>query len=125
LVLSVFADDIISLFTYEIDNWVTVQEESDTFRQLIRNLALPTSLQREDWRSFVGVRSTIICTICKSALNSFIQFRRKNASEEQIRHKAIKLCTLLNMQTDQVCDGIITINLVSKSNCVCVMQIKH
>jgi len=118
LVLSVFADDITSLFTHEIDNWVRVQEESDTFRQLIHTLALPTNLQREDWRSFVGVRGAIICTICKSALNSFIKFRRQGTSEKHMRHKAIKLCTRLNLQTEEVCDGIITINLVSKSNYV-------
>jgi len=97
-----------------------VQEESDTFRQLIHSLALPTSLQREDWRSFVGERSKGICVICRSVLNSFMQWRRQGTSAEKMRHTAIKVCTLLNLQTYPVCDGIITINLVSKSNFVCV-----
>lgn len=104
----------ISRFTHEINNWVKVQQESEEFQQLVHSLALPTKLQRDNWRNFVGERSTVICIICQSVLNSFIEYRKQGMSAEDIKFKVIKLCTRLNLQTKQVCDGAVTINLVSK-----------
>lgn len=103
----------ISRFTHEINNWVKVHKESEEFQQLVHSLALPTSLQRNSWRSFGGERSTVICIICQSILNSFIEHRKQGMSAEDIRSRVIDLCTKLNLQTEQVCDGAVTINLVS------------
>ncbi|XP_012062504.1 PREDICTED: sphingomyelin phosphodiesterase 1-like [Atta cephalotes] len=103
--------DIISRLTYEINNWVTIDEKSEEFQQLIHNLSLPTNLLRKDWRSFDGENSENICIICKSVLNTFIEYRRQGMSEEDIKNKMIKICTLLKLQSPQVCDGVITINL--------------
>jgi len=72
---------------------------------------------RKDWRSFDGENSENICIICKSVLNTFIEYRRQGMSEEDIKNKVIKICTLLKLQSPQVCDGVVTINLVSKLNC--------
>ncbi|KYM84646.1 Sphingomyelin phosphodiesterase 1 [Atta colombica] len=104
-------NDIISRLTYEINNWVTIDEKSEEFQQLIHNLSLPTNLLRKDWRSFDGENSENICIICKSVLNTFIEYRRQGMSEEDIKNKMIKICTLLKLQSPQVCDGVITINL--------------
>lgn len=113
MVLSVFADDVISHLTHEINNWITVDEKSEEFQRLIHNLSLPTNLLRKDWRSFDGESSENICIICKSVLNTFIEYRRQGMSAEDIKSKVIKICTLLKLQSPQVCDGVVTINLVS------------
>lgn len=118
LILSVFADDKISHFTHEINNWVEGQgKESEEFQQLIHSLALPSSLQLDDWRSFVGEQSNIVCVICQSILNSFMEYRRQGVSAEEIRSQVIQLCIKLNLQTERVCHNVVTINLVSKLNC--------
>ncbi|XP_018375510.1 PREDICTED: sphingomyelin phosphodiesterase 1-like [Trachymyrmex cornetzi] len=104
-------NDIISRLTHEINNWITVNEKSEEFQQLIHNLSLPTNLLRKDWRSFDGESSENICIICKSVLNTFIEYRRQGMSTEDIKSKVIKICTLLKLQSPQVCDGVVTINL--------------
>lgn len=83
------------------------------FKYFVHNLALPTSLQRDSWRSFTGERSTAICTICRSVLKTFLTLRRQGMTEETIRSKAIKLCIALNIETERVCTGAVTLHLVS------------
>lgn len=122
MVLSVFADDIISDFTCKINNWVKAGESKDSeefedLKPFIHSLAFPTSLQRADWRSLSDEKSAIICIICRSFLNCFMKFRKEGMSAEKIRSIVIKFCSLLNLQTKNVCDGAVTINLVSKLNC--------
>ncbi|KAL0120105.1 hypothetical protein PUN28_008043 [Cardiocondyla obscurior] len=107
-----YINNMTSRFTHEIENWVKLrQEETEEFKQLIHTLALPTALQRDDWHSFEGQENKFICIICKSVIKTFLSFRRKGMSEEDIRSRVIKLCTLLNLQTEEVCDGAVTINL--------------
>ncbi|XP_011865141.1 PREDICTED: sphingomyelin phosphodiesterase-like isoform X2 [Vollenhovia emeryi] len=106
-----YIDDTVSHFTHEINNWIKVQEESEEFQQLIHSLALPTSLQRDEWHTFIGKESKDICIVCKSILNSIIECRKQGMSAGDIRCKVIKLCTQLNLATERVCDGVITINL--------------
>ncbi|EZA53027.1 hypothetical protein DMN91_002938 [Ooceraea biroi] len=103
--------EMISQFSHEIDNWLKFGNESESFQYMINSLALPTSLQREDWRSFTAQRGMAICIICRSALNIFIEHRRKGMTADVIRSKAIHLCTLLNIQPERVCDGAVTLNL--------------
>lgn len=114
MVVSVFTDDTISRFSHEISKWLTGQEESEEFQQFIRTLALPTSLQCQDWRSFDGERGNAICVVCTSVVNSFLEYRKKGTSEDDIATKAIEMCNLLTLQTDSVCKGVVSINLVSR-----------
>jgi len=110
-------------FSHEIDNWIKFGNESQIFQQLLNSLTLPTSLQRDDWRSFTAERSTAICIVCESILNTFIAYRRKGMSADNIRSKVIKLCTRLNLQTERVCNGAVTLNLVS--NFVYILSTKY
>ncbi|XP_011647307.1 sphingomyelin phosphodiesterase 1-like isoform X1 [Pogonomyrmex barbatus] len=106
-----YADNITLHFTHEIKNWVQVQQKSEEFQHLIQSLTLPTNLQRVDWRSFDDERGTIICIICRSILNVFMEYRKHGMSGENIGYLVTKLCTLLNLQTPDVCKGAININL--------------
>ncbi|XP_071578444.1 sphingomyelin phosphodiesterase 1 [Temnothorax nylanderi] len=110
--VSTYISDTVSHFTHEIKNWVKAQQnESEEFQQLIHQLALPISQQRDDWRGFVGERSGSICIICRSVLNTFIEYRRGGMSEEEIGRLVIRLCILLDLADEPVCVGVVTINL--------------
>ncbi|XP_011690160.1 PREDICTED: sphingomyelin phosphodiesterase-like [Wasmannia auropunctata] len=104
-------NETISRFTHELNNWVPEQKETKEFQQLIHSLTLPTGLQHTDWRSFEGDLKSNICIICKSVVNTFIEYYRNGMSVEDISSRVIKLCTLLKLQTAQVCNGAVTINL--------------
>lgn len=100
-------------FTNEIINWVKTGVESLELHSSFNNLTLPTSLQRSDWHSFTGERSIATCIICRSVLDAFMEFHKKGMSANDIKSNVIKLCTRLNFGTERVCNGSVTLNLVS------------
>lgn len=96
----------------EITKWVNSGEETKMFKESIQVLTLPNELQLINWRTFTALNSMGICTICKSILQTFIKFRQQGMSENDIAKNVIKLCVLLNFQTERVCTGIVKLNLV-------------
>lgn len=94
----------------EIITWVRTGKETETFKEAIQYLALPSELQIADWRSFTGLRSLGICTICQSTLSAFIMLRRQGMSQNDIEKSIIKICVLLNFQTERVCTGVVKLN---------------
>ncbi|XP_072757179.1 sphingomyelin phosphodiesterase-like [Anoplolepis gracilipes] len=109
--ITAYTDEIVSRFTNAINNWVNTGEESEEFKHLVNNLTIPTSLHHADWRSFTDNSSTAICIVCRSILNTFIDLRRKGMSGDEIKSYVIKLCNSLNIETQQVCNGTVTLNL--------------
>ncbi|XP_043663777.1 sphingomyelin phosphodiesterase 1-like [Vespula pensylvanica] len=95
----------------EITKWVNSGEETEMFKESIQVLTLPNELQLVNWRTFTALNSMGICTICKSILQTFIKFRQQGMSENDIAKNVIKLCVLLNFQTERVCTGIVKLNL--------------
>lgn len=96
----------------KITKWVNSGEETKVFQELIELLTLPDELQFTNWRTFTALNSVGICTICKSTLQTFINFRRQGMSENDIAKRVIKLCVLLKFQTERVCTGVVKLNLV-------------
>lgn len=96
----------------KITKWVDSGEETKVFQELIEILTLPDELKFTNWRTFTALNGVGICTICKSFLQTFINFRRRGMSEDNIAKHAIKLCVLLNFQTEGVCTGVVKLNLV-------------
>lgn len=108
---TVHKDEMISRFSSEINNWVQTGEESEEFQRLINNLALPINLHHINWHSFTGETSNGICTLCRSVFNTFMEFRKNGMSANTIKSNVIKLCTRLNIETETVCNGVVTLHL--------------
>lgn len=79
---------------------------------LIESLKMPTDLQNSDWKSFAAEPRIAICTICQGTVKAFLELRRNGMSIENIQNKIIKLCVLLNIQTERVCQGVVESNAV-------------
>ncbi|XP_034941151.1 sphingomyelin phosphodiesterase-like [Chelonus insularis] len=94
----------------EIIKWVKTGRQTPKFKKIINDLALPSSYQRADWSVADGFASTILCTVCKSFTKVIINLRRTGTSPEVIERSIAKLCTLFNLQTKEVCDGVVKIN---------------
>lgn len=108
-----FTDEAISSFSNEIDHWIETGEESPSFMYSVNSLAFPMSLRGQNWRGLTGDASSIVCIVCQSAVKTYMERRKKGMTEEEIRSSAIKFCTLLNIEDEEVCTGSITLNLVS------------
>ena len=100
------------MFSNEIELWTQLHYERELFKDMINSLKIPTELQNSDWRTFSANAGSKICILCSGILRTFINLRRKGMSEENIRNNIIKLCILLNIQTENVCKGAIELNLV-------------
>ncbi|XP_066583446.1 sphingomyelin phosphodiesterase-like [Prorops nasuta] len=94
----------------ELQTWMESNEETDSFKQMIELFKLPTSLQRKNYNYFTGERHTVICKTCIATFKVFIQYRRDGKSAEDILTRASKLCKLLNLQKENVCEGLIQLN---------------
>ncbi|KAK9304244.1 hypothetical protein QLX08_004248 [Tetragonisca angustula] len=101
----------VNLFSNEIELWTQLHYERELFKDMINSLKIPTELQNSDWRTFSANAGSKICILCSGILRTFINLRRKGMSEENIRNNIIKLCILLNIQTENVCKGAIELNL--------------
>lgn len=102
------------ILSAEIELWVRSGIQSDIFKQAIKALALPTALQRKDWKTFEGVQAIAVCTICQVLVKTTVTLRKGGTSSEKITKTIADLCTFLNLQTEEVCNGVVNLNAVSK-----------
>ncbi|XP_078034652.1 sphingomyelin phosphodiesterase 1 [Augochlora pura] len=98
-------------FSYEISLWANTDHETAAFTHMVQHLRIPTEIQNDNWRSYKAGPSNAICTVCRSIVKTFIDFRRKGMSGEEIKNRIVKLCVLLNIQKEPVCKGVIELNM--------------
>ena len=98
----------------EVELWARSGVQSDHMKQSIKTLALPTALQRIDWKTFDGIQAVAVCTICQVLVKTIVTLRKGNTPPEKITKTIAGLCTLLNLQTEEVCNGLVALNAVSK-----------
>ncbi|KAK0094986.1 hypothetical protein PV326_009487 [Microctonus aethiopoides] len=94
----------------EISEWVKSGVMSQLFTNIIKNLAIPTEMQRSDWTKLNGPNALAFCIICKSFTKTIINLRRTGTPEEVIKQTIITLCIILNLQTEPVCRGVVNLN---------------
>lgn len=90
--------------------------KSSLLKAAIKALALPTALQRKDYKTFEGIQAISICTMCKVFALTVITLRKGGTSPEVISKSIAELCTLFNLQTEEVCSGLVKLNAVSNLN---------
>lgn len=110
-IIRMLTDHAANLFSAEVEHWLNNGVESSFFNSTIDILRFPTDLQKSDWRALSNGKDIAICIICKSVLKPLLDMRRRGLSDEGIRRKTTKLCTILNLQTKEVCEGVINLNL--------------
>ncbi|XP_017885919.1 sphingomyelin phosphodiesterase 1-like isoform X2 [Ceratina calcarata] len=110
-IINLLTDVDVSSFAEEIMLWANSSQTSELFMDIIQNLKFPTELQNSDFKTLAAGLYIPICTICTGTLKAFIDLRRKGESEENIRNNVIKLCVLLNIQKEEVCRGVVDLNL--------------
>lgn len=98
----------------EITKWAESGQESPQFRQMLDNLTFKTSMQHQNWRTFIGLESELVCILCRSTLQAFIKLFREGMPVEEIKSKVIRLCIVLNIESEAVCKGAVNLNTVSR-----------
>ncbi|CAG4993116.1 unnamed protein product [Parnassius apollo] len=57
------------------------------------------------------VRSSLDCLLCRSAFSALFQLVKDGASDEDLTQAIANICTLLNIESENVCSGVIDLNL--------------
>lgn len=104
-------DISVDVFSEEIQRWLDEDVQSQFFKDAIDILKLPTNLQKTDWRALSDGKDIAMCISCKAIIKTFIDARRRGASDEALRRISINFCSLLNLQTKEVCEGVVDLNL--------------
>ncbi|XP_043471211.1 sphingomyelin phosphodiesterase 1-like [Leptopilina heterotoma] len=98
------------ILSTEIELWVKSGIKSSLLKQAIKALALPTALQRKDFKALEGIQAITICTICNVMVKTIVILRKGGTAPETISKSIADLCTLFNLQTEEVCSGVVQLN---------------
>ena len=81
---------------------------------MIKGLFLPTEIQVEEPDDVSLPVQTIQCAACRAIVTVFLgKYHILKQDKEKLAYEAFYLCTVLNIQTEEVCRGAVYGNIVS------------
>jgi uncharacterized protein YcgI (DUF1989 family) len=85
-------------------NWLFSMMEKIPFASLFTMLPAHTG---------TVVYDITICTACHSVIGALLAYSQTH-SQQELRNLAYAICTNLGIQTDEVCAGVIDLNMVTE-----------
>jgi hypothetical protein len=64
----------------------------------------------------IAVYDNTVCMVCRSVVDALLSYARGH-SQDDLRNLLYSLCTYLGLQTDEVCAGVIALNMVIEIHC--------
>uniref|UniRef100_A0A182P3A7 Sphingomyelin phosphodiesterase n=1 Tax=Anopheles epiroticus TaxID=199890 RepID=A0A182P3A7_9DIPT len=95
----------------EFRRWKQHGTMSSHFRELIQASAIRKSERAQEIRELPTAREGPLCAICRGFGGSVLEFRREGASREEVFNTTVDLCTMLNLQEESICRGLIELNI--------------
>ena len=91
-------------------------DESRSFRDrlflLLDQLPLASLFNLSPAHTGIVVYDWIVCMSCRSTVDALLLYARTH-SQEDLHNLAYSLCTHLGLQSDEVCAGVIDLNMVT------------
>ncbi|XP_017020886.1 sphingomyelin phosphodiesterase [Drosophila kikkawai] len=119
-VLSAIADDIAERLANEYVTFLKTGVETPEFQKLTKQLAKSHSQKDIFTRNMIDLEprdSFFVCTACRAVMRVFIRTIRDEEGELHgddssvlMKQFAMDFCRRMNMQTDEVCEGLIDFN---------------
>uniref|UniRef100_A0A182Q737 Sphingomyelin phosphodiesterase n=1 Tax=Anopheles farauti TaxID=69004 RepID=A0A182Q737_9DIPT len=95
----------------EFHQWKEQGAMSAHFRRLIEASRIGKSERAQEVRELPTAREGPLCAICRGFGGSVLEFRREGASREEVFSTTVELCTMLNLQEESICRGLIELNI--------------
>uniref|UniRef100_A0A182X154 Sphingomyelin phosphodiesterase n=1 Tax=Anopheles quadriannulatus TaxID=34691 RepID=A0A182X154_ANOQN len=95
----------------EFRRWKQQGSMTPHFRHLIAASAIGKSERAQEIRELPTAREGPLCAICRGFGGSVLEFRREGASREEVFNTTVELCTMLNLQEESICRGLIDLNI--------------
>jgi hypothetical protein len=97
----------------EYEKYQETGNKSARLEEMLYFIQPPKSLRRSDIDDVPEKQGSITCLGCRAAVNIVLNNRRKGKDKNYLTKAAIKLCKELEAQPDEVCEGIVPINMES------------
>jgi hypothetical protein len=83
---------------------------------MVNSLQIPFDYYRIETEDVPENFASLQCLVCRASLGVLIDDRRAGKTEAQLYDSALSLCKLLTSYNDDVCSGLIRLNIVSVFN---------
>uniref|UniRef100_A0A182ITL9 Sphingomyelin phosphodiesterase n=1 Tax=Anopheles atroparvus TaxID=41427 RepID=A0A182ITL9_ANOAO len=95
----------------EFRRWKHDGAMSPRFREIIASSRIGAHERAPELRELPTAREGAFCGICRGFGGSVLELRREGASREEMYNTTVELCTMLNLQEEDVCRGLIELNI--------------
>lgn len=104
-------------FTKEYKKQKTTGQPSRKYEKILEHLKqTPTTFRRHDMDDLPPEKQDITCLMCRAVVNTFLDYRRvEEYDDEDMAQEAIDLCTSMNLQPENVCEGLIRMHMVREA----------
>jgi hypothetical protein len=106
-----YAEAFVPEFVQEYQTYFETGNKSVKLAEMMHFLKFPKMLRRYELEDAPEEYGAITCLGCKAGVNIILDYRRRGKDENFLNKVAIDLCKGLNIQPDEVCEGIVPINL--------------
>lgn len=96
---------------YEYQTYYETGNKSEKLSEMMDFLKIHESVRKMEIDDVPEPYGLITCLGCKAGVNIILDYRRRGKDEGFIVDVAIKLCKDLKIQPDEVCTGIVPINI--------------
>ncbi|CAH0605807.1 unnamed protein product [Chrysodeixis includens] len=104
------SDDIENLFRKYARNELS-RAENENLKDIIEILYRPEHFSSESLENASGIRASLDCLVCRSAFAVAFGEVELGATDEEISEVIINLCVALNIESHNVCTGIVPLNI--------------
>ena len=99
----------------EITNYLQIGAPAPRLFSLLEQIPMPNVFGYLSTAQALITEGSI-CIICRSVIDALLRYYDTRKSAEDLRSIVYQLCTQLQIQPDEVCAGVIDLNLVSNPN---------
>lgn len=102
-------------FAKEHKKFKTSGVTSRKYEKMLEHLRMtPSTFRKHDVDEAPVERQDITCLMCRAVVNTFLDYRRvEQYDDEDMVQEGIDLCTTMNLQPEQVCEGLIRLHMAS------------
>lgn len=106
-------DTLETEFTQEFFNYFFTGNRSSYLDEIFNYLKIHPIVMQEEIDDVPEEYAAISCLACRAGATSLITSFRRGATEATLSRMALELCLNLNLQPQNVCQGLIDFNIVN------------
>jgi hypothetical protein len=100
----------------EFEHFASSRTFSDRLFSIMGQLPLAAHFNLLPVHTGIVMFNRVVCMTCRSVVDALLTYARVH-SQDDLRNLLYSLCTYLGLQSEDVCAGVIDLNVVSEIHC--------